>query len=96
MAVQSEASTPPALDRRAVVVDLAPGLPDGDAAGLEVPQTPVFEHARLRPGHLFAGPAVVVSEDTTVWLSPTDRASVDEYGNLLIDVGHGRDAGVGL
>ncbi len=48
-----------------------------------------------RPGHRFAGPAVVVSEDTTVWLGPTERATVDEYGNLIIDVGQASDVGAG-
>jgi N-methylhydantoinase A len=96
LAEHVEASTPPELDRRAVVVGLTPASLDGEAAGLKVRETPVYEHARLRPGHQFSGPAVVISEDTTVWLGPTERAAVDEYVNLLIDVGRGRDAGVEL
>jgi N-methylhydantoinase A len=92
----AEESMPPEVERRPVVVGLTPGQPDSDPARLDVCEAPVFEHASLRPGHRFSGPAVVVSEDTTIWLGPTERATVDEYGNLRIDVGHGRDAGAVL
>jgi N-methylhydantoinase A len=90
----AEEASPQELERRSVVVGLAPALPDGEPGGLEVRETPVFEHESLRPGHRFAGPAVVVSEDTTVWLGPAQRAAVDDYGNLLIEVGRTADEGV--
>ena len=89
----AEELSPRELERRPVVVGLMPGLPDGDCGGLEVLDTPIFGHESLRPGHQFAGPAVVVSEDTTVWLGVAEQAAVDEYGNLLIEVG--RAAGEG-
>ena len=41
----------------------------------------------LTPGHRLSGPAIIVQDDTTVYLGPTDMAVVDGYRNLLIDVG---------
>jgi len=42
---------------------------------------------RLCPGHEISGPAILVLEDTTVYLGPTDQAHVDAYANILIQVG---------
>lgn len=42
---------------------------------------------RLRPGHEVAGPAILVLDDTTVYLGPDDHAKIDAYSNILIDVG---------
>jgi N-methylhydantoinase A len=47
-------------------------------------ETPVFERAALRAGHVLAGPAVVESFDTTVLVAPAFRAAVDPYRNLLL------------
>ncbi len=41
----------------------------------------------LRPGHEIPGPAIVVMDDTTVYLGSTDHAKLDGYSNILIDVG---------
>ena len=41
----------------------------------------------LRPGHEIPGPAIVVMDDTTVYLGSTDHAKLDVYSNILIDVG---------
>lgn len=49
--------------------------------------TPLYRAEALRPGNRLTGPAVVVRADTTVLLGPSDRAGVDEFGNLLIEVG---------
>ncbi|MBA4380006.1 MAG: 5-oxoprolinase, partial [Anaerolinea sp.] len=49
--------------------------------------TPFYRAESLRPGNLIAGPAVVVRADTTILLGPTDRAEVDAFGNLIIEVG---------
>ena len=87
LAHRAEEAAPQELERRPVVVGPAQELPDGDPAGLDVCDAPVFEHESLRPGHRFSGPAVVISEDTTVWLGRHARAAVDDYGNLLIEVG---------
>jgi N-methylhydantoinase A len=42
---------------------------------------------RLRPGHEVPGPAILVLDDTTVYLGPDDHAKIDAYSNILIDVG---------
>jgi N-methylhydantoinase A/oxoprolinase/acetone carboxylase beta subunit len=42
---------------------------------------------RLRPGHEVSGPAILVLDDTTVYLGPDDQAKIDAYSNILIDVG---------
>ncbi len=42
---------------------------------------------RLRPGHVVSGPAIIVLDDTTVYLGPTDQAKIDPYSNILIGVG---------
>ena len=42
---------------------------------------------RLRPGHEVSGPAIVVLDDTTVYLGPSDHATIDAYLNIIIAVG---------
>jgi N-methylhydantoinase A/oxoprolinase/acetone carboxylase beta subunit len=49
--------------------------------------TPFYRAEALRPGNRIPGPAVVVRSDTTVLIGVTDMARVDEFGNLLIEVG---------
>ncbi len=76
-----EAETGPAnpstalSDRRPLVLD------DG-----RVVETPFYRGEHLRPGHVIAGPAVIAQKDTTTFLAPSDRATVDRYYNLLIEV----------
>ena len=66
----------PALsDRRPLVLD------DGRVA-----EVPFYRGERLRPGYVIPGPAIIAQKDTTVFLSPADRATVDRYYNLLIEV----------
>ena len=52
-----------------------------------VEAVPHFRGHLLKPGHRLSGPAIIVQDDTTVYLGPTDLAVVDGYRNLLIDVG---------
>jgi N-methylhydantoinase A len=89
----AEEVSPPELERRSVVVGLTGGATDGAPRRLDVRDAHVFGYENLRSGHRLSGPAVVVSEDTTVWLGPAERAAVDIFGNLIIDVG--RTAGEG-
>jgi N-methylhydantoinase A/oxoprolinase/acetone carboxylase beta subunit len=42
---------------------------------------------RLCPGHEVAGPAILVLDDTTVFLGPDDQATIDAYSNIIINVG---------
>ncbi len=55
----------------------------GGPARLEVP---FYAAEALRPGHRIPGPAVIVREDTTVFLAPGDRAEVDRGFRLRIEV----------
>jgi N-methylhydantoinase A len=46
----------------------------------------LYDRARLQAGDRFAGPAVVIEYSATTFLPPGARASVDEFGNLVIQV----------
>ncbi len=48
---------------------------------------PHYRGNLLRPGHDIHGPAIVVMDDTTVYLGSTDHATLDVYSNILIDIG---------
>lgn len=47
---------------------------------------PVFDRRALRPGHRLEGPAVIDQLDATTIVFPGDRARVDGYGNLLLEL----------
>jgi N-methylhydantoinase A len=47
--------------------------------------TPIYDRARLGPGNVVAGPAVVVQDDTTTVLEPGYAGTVDRFGNILIE-----------
>jgi N-methylhydantoinase A/acetophenone carboxylase len=47
-------------------------------------QTPVYEMERLAPGHQFAGPALIDSDDTTVVVSPGWTCAVDERSGIVL------------
>ena len=44
----------------------------------------LFRRAGLPPGSRFAGPAVVVQDDTTSWVPPGFGGTVDPFGNLIL------------
>jgi N-methylhydantoinase A len=48
--------------------------------------TPFIDGSQLRPGQELAGPTVIAYSDTTVLLDIEDRAKVDVYGNLIVEV----------
>jgi N-methylhydantoinase A len=52
----------------------------------KVTPEPFYHGGRLKPGNVIGGPAVLVYDDTTVYLPRGDRARVDKYSNLIIDV----------
>lgn len=66
--------SPTLLDHRPVV------LADGLAP------VPFYDGAALQPGHIVPGPAVVIYPDTTVFLERRDRATVDRYFNLVVQI----------
>jgi N-methylhydantoinase A len=44
----------------------------------------VLDRARLSPGTVFRGPAIVVEESATTVVPPDFRARVDRHGNLIL------------
>lgn len=50
---------------------------------------PVYDRARLAPGHRFDGPAIVDQLDSTTVVYPGQRAQVDDYLNIVIDASPG-------
>ncbi|UCF60355.1 MAG: hydantoinase/oxoprolinase family protein [Anaerolineaceae bacterium] len=48
---------------------------------------PFYRGDQLKPGHVLRGPAIVVYKDTTVFLPVGDRARVDEFFNLVVEIG---------
>lgn len=53
----------------------------------DVPQdTPIYDRATLCPGDVIAGPAVIEQLDSTTLLFPGDRARVDPYLNLDVEL----------
>jgi len=49
-------------------------------------RAPVYDRAALRPGDAISGPAVIEQLDSTTLLFPGDRAVVDSYLNLLVEL----------
>lgn len=52
-------------------------------------ETPVYDRWRLRPGVEIPGPAIVEQMDTTTVVEVGAKATLDEYGNLILEVPHG-------
>jgi len=48
---------------------------------------PFYQGESLRPGNRISGPAVVLRSDTAILIGTPDRATVDPFQNLIIDVG---------
>ncbi len=55
-----------------------------EAGGLV--DTSIFAREALSPGMEIAGPAIVEQEDTTTVVYPGHTASVDSFGNILMDI----------
>jgi N-methylhydantoinase A len=49
-------------------------------------KAPVYERAQLRPGDVFAGPAIIAEYSATTALPPGCRARVDGRENIVIEV----------
>jgi N-methylhydantoinase A len=49
--------------------------------------TRVFERSRLLAGNVIRGPAAIEEAATVTLMAPGDRLEVDEWGNLMIEVG---------
>jgi len=59
-------------------------LLDGESEFIECP---VYERSHLGEGSHLDGPAIVEEQYSTTLLDRNDRMSVDEYGNMMIEVG---------
>ncbi|MBT3332188.1 MAG: hydantoinase/oxoprolinase family protein, partial [Rhodospirillaceae bacterium] len=51
-------------------------------------ETPVYDRAKLLPGHEFDGPAVIEQLDATTILAPGDQCRIDQAGNLYVELSH--------
>ncbi len=54
--------------------------------GLEPEATPIYDGEQFRAGASLEGPAIVEYVDTTLVLRHGDRATVDSFGSVVIDV----------
>jgi N-methylhydantoinase A len=57
-----------------------------DANGALLGSVRLYLGQRLHPGHQILGPAIVSLPDTTVFLNAGDRATMDPYRNLRIEI----------
>ncbi len=48
---------------------------------------PVWRREALGVGAVLQGPGIIVQMDATTWLHPGDVATMDAFGNLLVEVG---------
>jgi N-methylhydantoinase A len=49
--------------------------------------TPLYDGSSMAPGHAVAGPAIIEEPFTTIVVYPGQRATVDRFGNYVIEVG---------
>lgn len=49
--------------------------------------TAIYDFDRMKPGHEVAGPAVIETPVTTIVVNPNDRAFMDEFRNIRIEIG---------
>ena len=52
--------------------------------------TPIYWGERLQAGNSIQGPAIIQVPVTTIVVHPGQRARLDPYGNVLIDLHAGR------
>jgi len=50
-------------------------------------EVPIYERAKLGTGTVLQGPAIVEEPDSTTVVFPNQELTVDEYGNLIIELG---------
>ena len=84
------AVTPPPLPRTEVGPSDPSRAPEGCrpvVIGSGLAQVPFYLGERLAAGQVVPGPAVIVQSDTTIFIGQSDQAAVDEYFNLMIEVG---------
>ena len=73
-------ATPPAAARR----PSRPVIVDEDERPTDCP---VFDRMALLSENVIEGPAIIEEPASSTFLGPTDRATVNQYGHLVIDLG---------
>ena len=53
----------------------------------EIIDTDIYSGDLLMPGHVIVGPALIVYSDTTILISYEDRAAVDSWHNVVLNIG---------
>lgn len=82
----------PQLDLRRIVAAPEKGAGDIVVGARDVwfeggwVSTPILRRERLPVGYTFEGPAIIEQMDTTSVITPGCSATVDEFGNLLVNV----------
>lgn len=88
---------PPELKRRAPSGTPGNCRPVGSRpvyySGFGFVPTEIYDRSTLQTGCSIDGPAVIEQMDSTTILLPGDRAHVDEFGNMVVDVGGVQDEG---
>jgi len=54
----------------------------------ELVETAIFDFEKMKPGNELAGPAIIETPVTTIVVNPKDRAFMDEFRNIRIDLGN--------
>ena len=49
-------------------------------------ETKIYDRNSMGAGTEFDGPAIVTEYDSTILVPPSSKASVDEFGNLIINL----------
>jgi N-methylhydantoinase A/oxoprolinase/acetone carboxylase beta subunit len=79
------------LDRLPVsgrtVSEATKGTRPVDYALLRIHEATIVDGSLLEPGMELDGPAIIENVDSTTVVNPSDRVSIDEYGNVHISVG---------
>ncbi len=45
-----------------------------------------YDRYLLKANNVIAGPAIIEQMDTTIVIPPNQKATVDRYGNIIIDI----------
>jgi N-methylhydantoinase A len=53
---------------------------------IEPVETPIYERSQLASGQRIIGPAIIDQQDATTLVFPGDEATVDRWGNIVIDL----------
>ena len=74
------------LDPKAAQIGYKPVFfADSDSAAARPIPAALYERERLVPGNIIVGPAIVFQLDTTSVIPPTWAATVDGWGNLVVE-----------